>query len=113
MLLHCFYFIQKILFTAFNVLHHVWETYAEIFTDNEIEQDISSYDYYAHSICDLFVIVYALFAVRFKGLRNFLVIVFFFFLCLQYIAAAYFEEASYETLRVMFAELFIFYFCVC
>ena len=78
-----------------------------------MKTDNTDMDYYGHTACDLIVIVYALFCIRFKKLRQYLMIVFYFFKCMEYVLVANFERSPYQDLRVFFAELFIFYFCVC
>ena len=64
-------------------------------------------------MCDLLVILYALISFRFRSLRQYLMIVFYFFTCVLYVGNAYFERISYTEFRINFAELMVFYFCVC
>ena len=78
-----------------------------------MKKDISDMDWYVHSICDLLVILYALVSFRFRFLRQYLMIVFYFFTCIIYIGNSYFERTSYTEFRINLAELMIFYFCVC
>ena len=82
-------------FSFFHFLHHIWLTYADLFTDTETKSDISDMDLYGHTLCDLFVVVFALFCIRFKNLRKYLMIVFYFFLCMAYVFVCYYERSSY------------------
>ena len=100
------------IFTLVHLLHHVWLTYADLFSDSERKKDISDFDLYGHTLCDIMVIIYALLSIKFTSLKNFFMMVFFFFLCLQYAIVANIERVSYEEVRIHFAEIFIYFFSI-
>ena len=70
-------------------------------------------DYWIHTVSDVITILYAILSYRFKTLRNYLMIVFYFFTCVHYVGNAHIERIDYSEFRIYAAELFIFYFCVC
>ena len=70
-------------------------------------------DFWIHTVCDVIVILYAIISYRFKTLRQYLMIVFYFFTCVLYVGNAHFERIDYTEFRIYLAELMIFYFCVC
>ena len=70
------------IFTFCNILHHVLVTYQDLVTDKEPDNDDSDMDYWIHTVNDVIVILYAIISYRFKRLRQYLMIVFYFFLCL-------------------------------
>ena len=96
-----------------NALHHIWITYADLFTDKEMKSDISDNDYYVHTLADLLVLFYALISYRFKFLQQYLMIIFYACTCTIAVANAHFERQTYSGWRRSMAELWIWYFCVC
>ena len=99
--------------TLFNIPYIGLQTYNTFWNDDEMKKDETSQDWFAYIICELMTILYALASFRFKVLKQYLMIVFFFFKCVIYTCNSNFERADWDGISKNFFDLFIFYFCVC
>ena len=99
--------------TMFNVLYFSYVTYNAFLNDNEPRKDETSADWFCYAVCELLIILYALVSFRFRALRQYLMVVFFFLKCVEYTGNGAFERADYAGCRQFVFEMFIWYYCVC
>ena len=78
-----------------------------------MKKDTTTIDYYVYVTCELMVLLYALASVRFKVLKQYFMIVFFFFKCVVYSANSNLERDDWNGVRGSMSDLFVFYFCLC
>ena len=99
--------------TLFNVPYIALQTYNTFWNENEMKKDTTTYDYYVYVTCELMVLLYALASIRFKVLKQYFMIVFYFFKCVIFSANSTLERQDWDDIRASMFDLFLFYFCVC